>query len=228
MTPERIRAPILQTIRKSPFSGLVMHSQRVKECIEEYQLAVKYYVDEDYKSFKKHSTKVSKIEHKADLLKGNIRNHLPKFIFMPVDKGDFLMLLKESDAILDHAEDVVKLMEMRKSKVPDELKDDFTALTDKIVETVDNYENAMDNFKTLLETSFGAKIRDETKKLIHAVHHCEYESDKIEQEISKKLFNAKDLDPITTIHLLKIVDRMGDIADHAENAADRIRAMMAK
>ena len=36
------------------------------------------------------------------------------------------------------------------------------------------------------------------------------------------------MDLIEVIHLLKVIDRMGCIADHAENAADMIRVMIAK
>jgi uncharacterized protein Yka (UPF0111/DUF47 family) len=38
----------------------------------------------------------------------------------------------------------------------------------------------------------------------------------------------KELDPISIFHLVKVVDIIAQIANHAENAGDRIRAMIAK
>jgi uncharacterized protein Yka (UPF0111/DUF47 family) len=38
----------------------------------------------------------------------------------------------------------------------------------------------------------------------------------------------KKLDPMDAYHLLKIADWVDDIADHAENVADWLRAMIAK
>ena len=38
----------------------------------------------------------------------------------------------------------------------------------------------------------------------------------------------KKLDPMDVYHLLKIADWVDDIADHAENVVDWLRAMMAK
>ena len=38
----------------------------------------------------------------------------------------------------------------------------------------------------------------------------------------------KKLDPMDVYHLLKIADWVDDIADHAENVADWLRAMIAK
>lgn len=224
----RIRTPILQTLRKSPFDGLLEHFDSVKKGISVWEKTVKYYIDGDYRNFQKNFALVDKYEQQADHIKGNIRNHLPKFIFMPIDKGDFLMLLKETDNILDAAKDVVILMDMRETKIPDNLKKEFNTVIKKALEPVDTLKQAMDMLKTILESSFGGKPREEIKKYIHKIHKLEHESDVIEKKISKRLFNAKDLDPLSVIHLLKLVDRIGNIPDHAENAGDRIRAMLAR
>ena len=138
------------------------------------------------------------------------------------------MLLREEDKILDFAEDVANLMEMRHTKVPDDIKTDLLEHSQKVVETVEAFEKAVMNLKDLLETSFGKREREQTKKMIHEVHRKEWEADQIEAKLSRELFNMKDLDPISIIHLLKIVDRMDQIANHAENAGDWLRAMLAK
>jgi uncharacterized protein Yka (UPF0111/DUF47 family) len=38
----------------------------------------------------------------------------------------------------------------------------------------------------------------------------------------------KKLEPMDVYHLLKIIDLVDDIADHAENVADWLRSMIAK
>jgi uncharacterized protein Yka (UPF0111/DUF47 family) len=50
---------------------------------------------ETTKAFQSWQKKVSEIEHEADIIKGNIRNHLPSSILIPVDKGRFLWALRE-------------------------------------------------------------------------------------------------------------------------------------
>lgn len=225
---EHIRQPILGILRKSPFTGLLKHAEKVKECIATLEKVVKSYCNEDYEKFEEYVNKVRALEGEADLIKGNTRNHLPKFVFLPVDKSDFLMLLRENDAILDHAEDVAVLMAMRYTKIPNDIKEDLLLLTMKVIETAESLEGALNQFRDLLESSFVGKIREDTKKKIHAIHEKEHEADIIEYTVSKKIFNSKDLDPISVFHLLKIVNCIGEIADHAENAGDRIRAMIAK
>ena len=99
MVEEKIskRLPILDTIGRSPFQGLQLHFENVSAGIKAWEKAINYYLKEDFSNFNKYSTKVDMYEQKADHVKGNIRNHLPNFIFLPVAKSDFLMLLKEND-----------------------------------------------------------------------------------------------------------------------------------
>jgi predicted phosphate transport protein (TIGR00153 family) len=56
---------------------------------------------------------ISKLEHRADNIKNDIREHLPKSLLMPVDRGDVLLFLKEQDRLADRAEDLGVLLTMR-------------------------------------------------------------------------------------------------------------------
>jgi predicted phosphate transport protein (TIGR00153 family) len=225
---KHIRHPVADIIRRSPFKALETHHKKVNECIKALDLAIKHYVNEDYSKADKQIKKVVALEHDADLIKGNIRAHLPKFIFMPIDRADFLMLLREQDAVLDYAEDVAVLLDMRKTVVPKKIRKDFIAHTEKVVDTVLALEKAVHGFVEMMERSLGPKNREELKSTIHKIHRKEWEADQIEFKISKYLFNMEGEDPIGIVHLLKVVERTAQIANHAENAADRLRAMIAK
>lgn len=226
---KRARIPVATTFRKSPFEGLYLHAEKVKECIATLKQALQCYTEGRYEDFKILTTKVAELEGEADQIKGNTRNHLPRFIFMPVDKADFLMLLREEDAILDYAEDAALWLDLRRTPIPEPIKDEFMAHADKVVECVGVLQKAMQNLRDLLETSFSKKEREQTKVLIYEIHKKEYEADVIERSLTKKIFALeKELDPVSIFHLVKVVDLIAQIANHAENAGDRIRAMIAK
>ena len=88
---DHFRAPVSNAFRrKSPFRQLLLHMKKVRKCIDTIEEGLVKYYKGDYKSFSDLTERVSKIEHEADLIKRNIRNHLPKTVFMPVDKGKFL------------------------------------------------------------------------------------------------------------------------------------------
>lgn len=224
------RAPVSYTYRrKSPFAQLLDHMGKVRECIDILGDGLLRYYKGDYKGFSDLAENVSKLEHEADLIKGNLRNHLPTSLFMPVDKGKFLWALREQDAILDHAENLVMMLDMRHTKIPKELQGVFIDHTKLVVKTVGVMEDAVENIRDLIETSFVKREREQTKELIRKVHKYEWDADQKKYELTKGIYNLeKKLDPMDVYHLLKISDWVDDIADHAENVADWLRSMIAK
>jgi len=229
------RVPVVETYRKkSPFDGLLEHMHVVKKCISMLTDEVIKYYDGNFEGFAKVAEEVSKMEHEADLIKGNIRAHLPRSILMPVDKKYFLWLLREEDSILDHAENLAQLLDLRHTRIPDELREDFKEHARKVAETVEEMEKAVGKVKELVETGFASRIREEVKKLIHNVHKKEWEADQVAEvhgyddlrEFSDYIYNGNllilDVSPISiddieleriTNELKRIVrDIDGDIA----------------
>ena len=224
------RAPVQDVFRrKTPFSQLLEHIEKVCQCMNILGEGLINYYKGDYKNFSKIAIKVSKLEHDADLIKSNIRNHLPTHLFMPVDKGKFLWALREQDAILDHAENLAIMLDMRHTKIPKKIQGLFIDHVKLVVKTVEAMENAVCNIRDLIETSFVKREREQTKEFIYKVHEWEHKADKKKYEMTKEIYNLeKKLDPMDVYHLLKIADWVDDIADHAENVADWLRAMIAK
>jgi len=227
---DHFRAPVADTFRrKSPFGQLLEHMEKVRECTDILgDGLIKYYTG-DYKDFSEIAKKVSEIEHEADITKRNLRNHLPTSLFMPVDKGKFMWALREQDKILDHAENLVKMLDMRHTKIPKELQEVFISHIKLVMKTVEAMQDAVGNIRDLVETSFVKREREQTKKYIYKVHELEWNADQKKYEMTRGIYNLeKKLEPMDVYHLLKIADWVDDIADHAENVADWIRAMIAK
>jgi len=224
------RAPVADTYRrKTPFSQLLDHMGKVRECIDLLGEGIIRYYQGDYQNFSTLTKKISEIEHEADLIKSNLRNHLPNSLFMPVDKGKFLWALREQDAILDHADNLAHMLNMRRTKIPKDLQPVFIEHSKLVMKTVGAMEKAVENIKDLVETSFVKREREQTKEFIYNVHKLEYEADKKKYDMTKGIYRLeKELEPMDVYHLLKIADWVDDIADHAENVADWLRAMIAR
>jgi len=224
------RAPVTDIYRKkSPFGQLLDHMGKVRECIDILGSGLLNYYKGDYKSFSKLTERVSNIEHEADIIKRNLRNHLPSTLFMPVDKGKFLWALREQDKILDHAENLAHMLDIRHTRIPKELQEVFIEHAKFVIKTVGAMEEAVENIRDLVETSFVKRERKQTKKLIRKVHEYEWEADQKKYEMTKGIYKLeKKIDPMDVYHLLKIADWVDDIADHAENVADWLRSMIAR
>lgn len=224
------RAPLTDTFRrKSPFGQLFEHICKVREGISILEKGLINYYKEDYKGFSEITKKVSKIEHDADIIKGNLRNHLPSSLLMPVDKGKFLWALREQDAILDHAENLTEMLDMRHTKIPKQLQDLFIEHANLVMKTVGAMEDAVCNIKDLVETGFVKREREQTKEFIYKVHELEWKADQVRYQMTRGIYKLeKKLSPMDVYHLLKIADWVDEIADHAENVADWLRSMIAK
>ena len=227
---EHFRAPVSNTLRRrSPFDQLLDHMGKVRECINILGEGLIHYYNGNYEGFSELAKKVSEIEHEADIIKGNIRNHLPSSLLMPVDKGRFLWALREQDSILDHAENLVEMLDMRHTKIPKELQPIFIEHCKLVMETVEAMELAVESIRDLVETGFVKREREHTKQYIHKVHDWEYIADQKRYELTRGVYKLeKKLEPMDVYHLLKIIDWVDDIADHAENVADWLRSMIAK
>jgi predicted phosphate transport protein (TIGR00153 family) len=227
---EHIRSPFIGALRKkSPFGQLLEHLSKVRECVDILEKGLIKYYGGDYLAFTNLVDIISKLEHEADLIEANIEHHLPRSLFMPVDRWKFLWTLREQDRILDHAENLAEMLDIRPTKIPKELQPLFMEHLKLVLKTVEVMENAVVNIKDLVESSFVKREREQTKKLIHKVHHGEWMADNKKYEITKEIYKLeKKLDPMDVYHLLKISDWVDNIADSAENVAEWLRNMIAK
>ncbi|MFW6041036.1 MAG: TIGR00153 family protein [Thermoplasmatota archaeon] len=219
------RSSIEDTFFESPFDGLCKHSEIIKKAIAQLKKGIQLYILGKFDEAQECFDKVSKYEHQADKIKMSIRENLPSFIFMPITRDDFLGLLREADSILDYAQDVGVLLPMRSEPIPDMVCDDFVHFAKQVFVCIELFDNLMGTFSDLLEYSFSKKLKGDARELQSKISKMEYEADMVGKQISKKLFNY-DESPLTAVHLLKVVDRMDSIADHAENVADRIDAFL--
>ncbi len=221
-----MRVPIVSSFVSTPFESLVTFCEKILEGMKALRKAVEAYVNEDYERFDVWVRGVCSIEQEADEMKREIRNSLPRGVFMPVDKFQFFTLIRELDHVLDSAEDVVVWLSFKRGVAIKEVKEDLLELLDTSIESV---EILYDVIKMTTKTfGFLKKRREDIKETIRAVRRKEWESDQIAQGMVRKLFELKDYDFFTIHHILTTGRYIGDIADHAENVADVIRVMIAR
>ncbi len=220
---------ILDLFRKSPFEPLYQHMLKVKECIQLVKPLFEAVFEEDYKKIEQLVKKVSKVEHEADEIKNEIRNTLPKGIFLPVHRDDILGYLKLQDSMADAIEDIAVLLTIKKLKVHPDLKEPMLNYVNKVLEVCTLIDKATDKLKVLVEVAFGGKEAEEVIDIIAKAEHAEWESDKIELEVAKKLFALENEIPPTEIFLwFFIFGKLGMLANHAEKTGDRLRRMLHK
>ncbi len=214
---------------RSPFGPLAQHTERVHETVQLLRPLLNAFMDEDWEETDRVYQQTSKLEHKADVIKNEIRDHLPKSLFMPVDRGDILLFLREQDAIADRAEDLGVLLTMRRTSTPQAMKEPLRAFVEKVIATSELWYDVARGLPTLQEASFAGPDVERTMEQIKEISNLEWEADKQQAVVSKLLFeHESEIDPVSVFLWMRILLVLGDVANHAENTADLLRLMLAR
>ncbi len=208
------------------FNLLIRHARLVSECLIRLPLAFEAYLEGQEEKFYEIAKHITEIEKEADKVKTNIRGHLPKGLILPVEKFEVFLYLKEQDGIADSAEHIINWLSFKKVNIPEDLAQRLQKLLHQNLEPLRYMEELIQRATDFLITRSEAN-RNIAKDLVRKIRYEEYVSENLATEIKKEIF-TKIKDPIQLYFLLTLVDMISDISGHAENAADLIRAMIAK
>lgn len=223
---EYIRS-VLNIFASSPFKPLVMHANKGGDCVRKLNEAMEAFCEGDMEKVMALSQEIDVIEHEADVIKQTIRSELSSSIMLPVHSNDLLNFLKPQDSISDVAQEVGFWLTVRKFEAPDEIRKGFKEMMAKTLETVEMYEELVSTLGELLETSFSKRDVEDTLHMVVTVEEMEHQVDIIEKDLIRLIFKNEDtLGGLGVYHLARLVRDLGDIADKAEHAADRLRTMI--
>ena len=215
---------ILNLFGRSPFAPLASHMEEVSNCVLMLNDLFDALKRKEYKEMEEITKKISEQEHSADLTKNDIRNHLPKKLFLPMDRGHLLDILSLQDSIADRAEDIAILTTLKEIEMLDSFKDDFFEFLKKNIETFKGAHRIIKELHELLESSFGGIEAEKVKTMVHEVAAMEHETDLIQRKLLKKLLHSENEMSYTTFYLWqRIFEELASISNLSENLAYRIR-----
>ncbi len=209
---------------RSPFVPLQAHMDKVSICVEKVEELFAGALDNNFQEVETISKKICKLEHDADLTKNDIRNNLPKGLFLPVDRGHILEILGLQDDIADKAEDIGVLLTFENILILDAFSADFRNFLSKNVEAFHCARNIIQQLDELLESSFGGAEAEKVKRMIDHVAYNEHEADVMKRKLVKKIFTLKNELPYSSFFLwMKIIDAVSALSDLSEKLANRVR-----
>jgi len=213
---------------KSPFKPLRDHMDKVVESVAPLNDFFEALFQEDYSKLEKIHKQVIQSEKEADSIKNEVRNHLPRNIFMPINRRDLLEMLDMQDSIADVAEDIVILLNLRKMKLSKELSEDVIQFVKKSQNVCYLARDLTHEFGDVIESGFG---RHEIKKLLEMIENVsisETEADDLEDALISRLYEVEEkMNPIDVVSWYKVLELIGDIADFSKKTGNRLRLMIA-
>lgn len=222
-----MRLPFLSMFITSPFEGVQEHAEKVKECAWSFQQAIECFLSSKCYRFEELRQEVSQTEREADSIKRRIRGHLPIGTLMPVSKFQLFRYIREQDGVLDALEDALDWISYRAEKgIPPEVEKHFLLLVDAVIDPIEELDRMVKEARGYFRT-YNERQRILVKDIIRNLRQMEHEADKIEDTVKRTIFTHCD-DAVTVFHMVRLTEVIGSIADHAENAGDMMRAMLAK
>jgi hypothetical protein len=170
---------------------------------------------------------VDELEHRADELKHEIRRHLPKRLFMAVERRDMLEILDNQDSIADVAQDIAELADMRSMRVPEALREPLLELVRRVVSTCEHAQRIVNELDELLETGFGQRESARVEAMIADLGRQESETDSLAEDALRVIFNMEDELGVGTYFWYEMINWIGDMADYAERVGNRLLLLIA-
>jgi len=210
-------------ISKSPFGPIQVHMQKSLECAEELLLFLEAVIHDDWDKATASRKKISGLEKQADKLKAETRDLLPKGMFLFVPRGDLLDLIGLADEIPNTIKDISGLVYGRQMVIPSQISASFMEFASEAVQIVTTAALAIDQLSEVSRLAFVSRASGELDKIISNLDSLEEESDRSEVTVRLQLFDIeKDFPPIDVIFLYDVINKIGELADRAEQVGHRL------
>jgi predicted phosphate transport protein (TIGR00153 family) len=214
---------------QSPFSPIQDHIVKAQECAEQLIPFIEASTNNDWELATTIQQTISDLESDADQIKKDIRLHLPKSLWLPVNRSDLLNLITRQDKIANRAKDISGLMLGRKIVIPNAIAAMMLEFSKTAIATSAQAVRAIQEMDELVEAGFRGNVLDLVQGLITELDDLENENDRLQVQVRAELFKIEDqLPPIEAMFLYQVIEWIGDLADRAQKVGSLIQLLISK
>ena len=204
----------------TPFELFHEHAQAVEETVEHMLAAVNAACDDEDATEAIEMT--IKTELKADYVKAEVRrlamNDRRFGVHVSID--DFLYMVSRQDRIADYAQNVAEQLAFRPLLDDDEAKSNLKTMAEAVSKTVAKYEDAVEALRDFTISGQTKAAEDKLAELIREVNLKEHEADGAEAKAAAYVFSNGDDAPLAAMHMYRVLQRLDDVANACEKAAN--------
>jgi len=213
----------------SPIKPIEKHMYKVYQCAKQLLLFFDAVLMHDWDAAIRIQANISLLEKEADLIKRDLRLHLPAGLFLPVARTDVLELLSCQDRIANKAQDIAGLMVGRRMLIPEALTELFVPFLKRSLDAAKQACKAINELDQLLETGFRGSEVTIVEEMIVTLDEIEHDSDDQLADIRHRIFEIENTLPtLDVMFLYKLVQWIGDLADHAQTVGGRLQILIAR
>lgn len=214
---------------KSPIGPIQDHMLLVDEAARELIALFEAALADDWVAGREVFKRIGKLEREADKIKGSVRTHLPKSMFMPVGRSDLLKLITVQDKIANRSKDIARIVVERQMTFPEPLHQGLTDYVGLCAETSGHALRLIQELDELLEVGFSGREVTRVNAMIKELGKVERRTDKLGNALHARLFKLEaDLPPIDVMFMYRIMSQLGELADHAEQVGQSLQILIAR
>ena len=204
----------------TPFELFHDHAQAVEETVEHMLAAVNAACDGEDATDAIEMT--IKTELKADYVKSSVRrlamNDMRFGVHVSID--DFLYMVSRQDRIADYAQNVAEQLAFRPLFDDEQAKQNLKEMAKAVSETVAKYEDAVEALRDFTISGQTKAAEEKLAELIREVNLKEHEADGVEAKAAAYVFSNGDDAPLAAMHMYRVLQRLDDVANACEKAAN--------
>ena len=112
--------------------------------------------------------------------------------------------------------------------VPEPLREPVRTLVARCVETCEHAARIIEELDELLETGFRGREVERVEVMLDELGKIEGETDRLGLELTRTLFQQEEqMSPVSVMLWYRMIEWIGDLADHAEKVGNRLRLLIA-
>jgi uncharacterized protein len=213
----------------SPIKPIEQHIRKAHQCAKQLHPFFEAVLVQDWAIAGEIRQKIGVLEKEADDIKRDLRLHLPAGLFLPVSRTDLLELLSAQDQIANKSEDIAELIISRKMIIPEKMAEVFMPFLDCCLDASRQACKAINELDELLESGFRGSEVKIVEEMIMTLDSIEHDSEKKLADIRQTVFSLeKEYPAIEVFFLYKLVQWIGDLADHAQIVGGRLQILIAR
>ena len=201
------------------------HAEAVEETVNHMLDAVNNAVDGKDPSEAIEATILAELN--ADNVKNDLRRRVGSGKWnLLMRSDDFYHMLARQDRIADYAQNVAEQLSFRPLYDNAEAKTLLKEMAQAVAKTAATYEDTVEALRDLTLSGYTRSGREKLGDLIDQVNLAEHESDLVESRAAGFVFSIGEDDPLAAVHMYRVLQRLDDVSNACETAANGFLPMV--
>jgi len=201
------------------------HAQAVEDTVNHMLTAVNMAADGEDPKEAIEATIAAEL--KADNVKNDLRRRVGSGKWnLLMRSDDFYHMLARQDRIADYAQNVAEQLSFRPLYDNAEAKALLKEMAGAVAKTAATYEDAVEALRDLTLSGYTKAGREKLGELIDDVNLAEHESDLAESRAAGFVFSIGQDDPLAAVHMYRVLQRLDDVSNACETAANAFLPMV--